>query len=624
MGLLAKKHVRLGGNVIPLISFTFALFALFILFTFISLDRYLDQLNDVTETGNINSQKMRLNAELMELARSRTRLTSQIIDTEDIFEQDELNMTLEGYAGVFANKRAQILSLELSPEEIDLLNAQTELVPAILPAQRQVVALAMNGNLADKQNAATLFYEKVLPNQGQMISLLAKLISIEQQMILEQGEDSQTDAQAMRKKSVWLIGAVFIAIAILSIIVIIRIRHIQEDLLTSHENLELKILDRTSELKNTQGMLSTVIDTIPAGVFWIDIAGTYLGSNIVFSKDMGYTTSAELIGKSLTDMPKKSIAMEFYDDIEDVRSSNSELSKVIKHIKSDGDISWVEMALIPLSDKRGMVIGILGVYQDITQRKESEKNLQSAMISAKNANISKSLFLANMSHELRTPMHAILSFSHIGYKKINSDPREKLGEYFVNISSSGNRLLLLLNDLLDLSKLEAGRMEFQFQMDDFNKVITAAIKELNALLTQHQLSINVTDSDVGASAYFDPHRIFQVIVNLISNAIKYSSEGGSIAISLADAELNGLDAISCSVIDEGIGIPADELEIIFDQFAQSSKTHSGAGGTGLGLAICKEIIEGHKGTIAANNNPSGGAIVTFVIPRNPSTKTNPT
>ncbi|MEN8180819.1 MAG: ATP-binding protein [Pseudomonadota bacterium] len=250
--------------------------------------------------------------------------------------------------------------------------------------------------------------------------------------------------------------------------------------------------------------------------------------------------------------------------------------------------------------------------------------LHRAMHLAQQANLAKSEFLANMSHELRTPMHAILSFAKLGTKKIATAPQEKLETYFSNIVVSGQRLLNLLNDLLDLSKLEAGRMPLERVEHDLKTVVDKTMTELSGLIMKKSLKLEVLPTEVSSVAEFDPDKMLQVVHNLLSNAIKFTPEGKRIRISFSESSLGAgqrrtdsgrMPAIALSVSDQGIGIPEDELEAIFDKFVQSSKTRSGAGGTGLGLAISKEIVEGHNGKIQAANNPEGGAVFTFTIPR---------
>ncbi|GMR08925.1 MAG: hypothetical protein BMS9Abin26_1935 [Gammaproteobacteria bacterium] len=252
------------------------------------------------------------------------------------------------------------------------------------------------------------------------------------------------------------------------------------------------------------------------------------------------------------------------------------------------------------------------ILQDITERKRAEKAL-------KEAYRHKSVFLANMSHELRTPMHAVLSFSNLGAKKIETASREKLLRYFQRIELSGSRLLTLVNDLLDLSKLEAGKMEYHIQTHNLYDSMLEIGDEFSALLKEHNISLSHDKPAFSTIAMFDKQRIGQVLRNLLSNAIKFSPPGSDIKISYTIENMvdkNGLpqSTIVYSIEDRGPGIPADELSSIFDVFVQSTNTKSAAGGTGLGLAICRDIISAHKGEIWAQNSSNGGAIFSLMIP----------
>lgn len=249
---------------------------------------------------------------------------------------------------------------------------------------------------------------------------------------------------------------------------------------------------------------------------------------------------------------------------------------------------------------------------------ERTRDLEAAKEVAESANQAKSQFLANMSHELRTPMHAILSYAAFGLEEIDSATREERHKYFTRIKDSGNRLLNLLNNLLDLSKLEAGKMDFTMQQADMRKVLDSTVKELESLLEKKNLKVEVQDTREIRIAAFDSSRVVQVLNNLLSNAIKFSPENSTITVELNDEEDHNYGwnskGLRVAVRDQGMGIPENELEAVFDKFVQSSKTRTGAGGTGLGLAICKEIISGHNGRIWAANNASKGACFSFVLP----------
>lgn len=294
----------------------------------------------------------------------------------------------------------------------------------------------------------------------------------------------------------------------------------------------------------------------------------------------------------------------------------------------DGQVRHLAISGSPVFSAEGKFCGYRGVGTDISDRKRVEAELQRhrlhlqemvarktrdlelAKEAAEHANRSKSEFLANMSHELRTPMHGVLSFAEIGVNKAADAEREKLLRYFENIHSSGSRLLNLLNDLLDLSKLESGKMNFDMASHDLCQVVRACTAAEEVRMQEYALSFELDLPEQGAFAQFDPMRMAQVVSNLLSNAIKFSSPTGKIMIAIQC--LPGM--LELSVCDQGPGVPEEELETIFDKFVQSSKTRSGAGGTGLGLSISHEIVQAHHGAIWASNRPEGGACFVVQLP----------
>ena len=237
------------------------------------------------------------------------------------------------------------------------------------------------------------------------------------------------------------------------------------------------------------------------------------------------------------------------------------------------------------------------------------QELQAAKEQAESADRAKGEFLANISHELRTPMHGILSFSDLGMQKFNTVAREKLRGYFQRVNECGVGLMHLLNDLLDLSKLEVGRMRFEFQATELRLILAQVHDEFASLCGEKGIIVDFSAAEPIADV--DGARIVQVVRNLLSNAVKFSPESGHVALSLRDCG----DAVEISVSDDGIGIPEEELETVFDKFYQSARTKTSAGGTGLGLAICREIVHGHRGQIWAENRPEGGARLTLRLPK---------
>lgn len=377
-----------------------------------------------------------------------------------------------------------------------------------------------------------------------------------------------------------------------------------------------RLLEQT--LRNKR-LLDDILNHTPAVIFIKDLEGRYIHVNQAFADERGLAIG-EIIGMSDRDLhPTETAEMFCANDRRAIENKNPVV--IEEQFEIDGEMCTFVTTKFPLKDFDGEIYATCGIATDVTDIKKSDE-LKHALETAEAANQAKSVFLANMSHELRTPLHGILSYSELGKSRLETVNREKLGKYFENINISGKRLLNLLNDLLDLSKLEAGKVELIYRDYDLVLILDDCIEEQSAGIRERSLKITKLQNSIDTQIECDREKIFQVIRNILSNAIKFSQIGGVIEIQLNDCQMNSaageIDAIEISLIDDGEGIDSDDLEKIFDKFAQSKNHHPG--GTGLGLSISREIILQHQGEIWAENSAEHGAILKIRLPRKKPSK----
>ncbi len=264
-------------------------------------------------------------------------------------------------------------------------------------------------------------------------------------------------------------------------------------------------------------------------------------------------------------------------------------------------------ALVPDGD--GNTSGILSVLMDISDFREAERATREAHDAAEEAARAKTEFVSNMSHELRTPLQSIIGFSELGKTRVRDPARQSA--MFEDIHAAGQRMLALVNDLLDVAKIESSVGTLHVERIDLRGTVSSVLREMAPLVLAKRLDLRLALTATPLIGKADPVRFQQVIRNVIANAVKFSPVGGVITVS---GEISDGHDLHFCVRDQGPGIPANETDRIFEAFVQSSATNDGSGGTGLGLAICRKIVELHGGRIYAQSLPGGGSAFHIHMP----------
>ncbi len=381
---------------------------------------------------------------------------------------------------------------------------------------------------------------------------------------------------------------------------------------TTDDFTERKIAEQ--KLGHLQELLQLAVDTMPQRLFWKDYEGKFLGCNQAFALDMKCSSPTEIVGKDDFALFSSEQAEAFRRDDARIRKSGVGFNSVEEQWTVPGSsIEWVRTTKVPLRDHAGQIIGVLGTYEDITAEKQTANHLRRAKDAAESAARAKSEFLANMSHEIRTPLNAVLGMVSL---LLTSPLNEEQRNWAETAQSSGEVLLSLLNNVLDLSKAESGKLTLERVPFNLRRTVAQCVELLKPQASLKGLTLEAEyPADLPANVVGDPSRVRQVLLNYLANAVKFTASGTvQLRVDLVSVAANTL-RLRLAVSDTGEGISTAAQERLFKPFTQAdSSTTRRFGGTGLGLCIAKQFTELMGGTVGLKSELGRGSIFWSELP----------
>jgi PAS domain S-box-containing protein len=405
-------------------------------------------------------------------------------------------------------------------------------------------------------------------------------------------------------------------------------KRMEEELHRAKDELETRVLERTANLAKVNEVLQAeitvrkrgeealkeseeryrcLVESTDDSIYLVDSNCRYRFMNTKHKSRLGISDN-NYIGQSYSEIHSAAETKNFNEIVNSVFKTTG----MPKQHEYESEGQWYIRTFSPIKNpKTGKTTGITVISTNITEHKKAEE-LRLEKERLEYASKEKSEFIASMSHELRTPLNAIIGFSEILKMKMAGELSERQMHYVDNIYTSGDFLLNLINDILDLSKVEAGKIELNIEKIPIATTINEATVLIKEKAAKHNVNIK---KEINPGLEFvdaDKQRIKQVLFNLLSNAVKFSKEsGGTVTIS---AKKEG-DMAEFSVSDTGIGIKPENLGKLFQKFEQLEPGISAKyGGTGLGLAICKQLVELHGGRMWAESKYGEGSTFTFILP----------
>ncbi|MBD3217743.1 MAG: PAS domain S-box protein [candidate division Zixibacteria bacterium] len=363
-------------------------------------------------------------------------------------------------------------------------------------------------------------------------------------------------------------------------------------------------------LRESESRYQELFNAVIEGLGFVDDKEIIRLCNPAFARIFEFDSSQDLIGRSILDFIPEEL-QDFIHIQSELRRKNKSSQYEIQIQTCKQNEKSILVSVSPQFDSRGSFIGSFANLVDVTERRHLEEQLESTTKAAEAANKAKSTFLANMSHELRTPLNSIIGFADLLWNGTVGEINDTQKEYLEIISQSGLNLMEMINDLLDLAKIEAGRVEVKNEKVDLGGLLARSIDTVKSMVIKKKLELESNLEDAGY-VWGDEQKVRQIVYNLLSNAIKFTSEGGKIGIDVWERG----DNVGISVWDTGIGISAENQKLIFEEFKQVEGSYTRKfRGTGLGLALCKSFVELLGGRIWVESEEGKGSRFSFMLPR---------
>ncbi|WP_349959145.1 PAS domain S-box protein [Rhizobium sp. ZPR3] len=532
--------------------------------------------------------------------------------------------------GVFASMRPRI-------RDGEQLARLDEMEPLVMQKLKGLSAL---GDAAGKAGQPTTedIRRTLVENKALLDTLRAKIDQMrEREDVLLAIRTGEADAIRDRAQWITLFGALFgllggiTAIILMSNGIVRRVGVLKEaahklaggrelerfptardelgELAAALEDASRLLKAREDALRESEERFRLLVDGVhDYGIFGLDDAGHVVSWNSGAERITGYKADEVIGGHFSTFYPEETRRTHPAQELSQAKTYGRVEDEGWR-IRKDGSRFWANVVVTALQDDQGKSRGFSKITRDMTDRKKAEEALLAARQEAERASRAKSEFLSRMSHELRTPLNSILGFGQI----LEMDLRDEESQSSVKqILTAGRHLLSLIDEVLDIARIEAGRMDLLIEQIDVTEVLREAIALARPLARERNIDLHLDDAELArAYSHADRRRLLQVLLNLLSNAIKFNHAGGSVTVA---ARRNRAEELAIEISDSGGGIAADEIERLFQPFERLGKDRNATSGTGLGLALSKHLMEAMGGGLELVRTSHLGSVFSLHLP----------